>query len=78
MPTKPTPPPNREYRQDQPMSEARAPSEGYRRRPEPSKEQVALALEVARRALDGERLQVYGDDGRLKVRPMDLGEIEEA
>jgi hypothetical protein len=53
-------------------------SKRIERRPEPSKEQVALALEVARRALDGERLQVYGDDGRLKVRPMDLGEIEEA
>lgn len=48
------------------------------RLPEPTQQQVGLALEVARKALRGERWQIYGDDGRLKVRPVDLGEIEEA
>jgi hypothetical protein len=52
------------------------------RLPEPTKEQVALALEVARRALDGERVQLYGvqDDGErvLRARAIDMGEIEEA
>jgi hypothetical protein len=55
------------------------------RLPEPTKEQVALALEVARRALDGEEVRLYAvrDDGsgngrRLRARPIDLGEIEEA
>lgn len=52
------------------------------RLPEPTQQQIALALEVARRALDGERVQLYavqdGDQRRLRARPVEMGEIEEA
>jgi len=38
------------------------------RRPEPDKKQVALALEAARRALDGEEVRLYTDsEGRLRA-----------
>ena len=55
------------------------------RLPEPTQEQIGLALEIARRALNGERLEVYGvqddqsDNGRrLRGRKVDRGPIEEA
>lgn len=53
--------------------------------PELTQEQIGLALEIGRRALCGERLEVYGvdddqsDNGRrLRTRPVDRGPIEEA
>lgn len=55
------------------------------RLPEPTQEQIGLALQIARRALNGERLEVYGvqDDNsengrRLRSRPIDRGPIKEA
>ncbi|WVL99680.1 hypothetical protein [Salinibacter phage 4_17] len=55
------------------------------RLPEPTQEQIGLALEIARRALDGERIELYGveDEGsdngrRLRSRPVNRGPIEEA
>lgn len=50
-----------------------------------TQEQIGLALEIARRALVGERLEVYGvedeqsENGRrLRTRPVDRGPIQEA
>jgi len=49
------------------------------RRPEPDKKQVALALEAARRALDGEEVRLRRDgEGRLCVVPLQRGEVERA
>lgn len=56
-----------------------------RKQCELTQQQIGLALEIARRALRGERLEVYGvqDDEsengrRLRGRPVDRGPIEEA
>lgn len=69
---------------DEEMPEPQAKYE-TERLPEPTQEQIGLALEIARRALNGERLEVYGvqDDNsengrRLRGRRVDRGPIEEA
>lgn len=49
------------------------------RLPEPTQEQVALALEAARRALDGEEVRLRRDgEGRLCVVPLKRGDVERA
>jgi len=74
---KPKPPPNREYRQDQSMDQARSPKQ--ERLPEPKQEQVALGMEAVRRALAGENLLLRRDgEGRLCVVPLDVSDVERA
>jgi len=47
------------------------------RLPDPSAEQVALAMEMARRALAGEEVRLYSDEkGRLCAVPVRRGEVE--
>jgi hypothetical protein len=49
------------------MPETQTPYE-TERLPEPTQEQIGLALEIARRALNGDELRVFSDsEGRLCV-----------
>jgi len=77
---KPEAPPNREFRQDQSMDEARTPKRQTERLPEPTPEQIALGFEAMRRALDDEEVRLYSDEqGRLCVVVVERkGEVERA
>lgn len=49
------------------------------RLPEPDSKQVSLGMEAIRRALRGEEMRLYSDEeGRLCVRPVEVGEVERA
>lgn len=52
---------------------------GIERLPEPSREQINEALEIVRRALGNERIQVWSDsEGRLCWMPIEEGDVRRA